>query len=91
MQLTAELKKKYCAQLAPFVDVASASAGSAGSASDAESLPNRMLGRPKIQSRDALVTVCTAAGLERRAVDKKRQRETFRALKKHPEDVRSLP
>ncbi len=52
--------------------------------------PNRMLGRPKIKSRDALVTVCTADGLERRAVDKKRDRESFRQLKKHPESVRTL-
>ncbi|MCR9246309.1 MAG: small ribosomal subunit Rsm22 family protein [bacterium] len=52
---------------------------------------HRLLGRPRIRSRDALVTACTAAGLETIAVQKRGDAATFRVLKKNATSVRSLP
>ncbi|MCA8949808.1 MAG: methyltransferase domain-containing protein [Planctomycetes bacterium] len=52
--------------------------------------PNRTLGRPKLRSRDALVQVCREGALRTATVGKREDVETWRALKKHPETVRSL-
>ncbi|MCA8978135.1 MAG: hypothetical protein KDC98_25635 [Planctomycetes bacterium] len=52
--------------------------------------PDRVLGRARIRSRDALVTTCTGDGLQTVVIDKRRDAAAFRALRKHPESLRSL-
>lgn len=52
---------------------------------------NRVLGRPRIRSREAVVHVCVPGEVRTVAVGKRDDAATFRALKKHPESVRALP
>lgn len=52
---------------------------------------NRLLGRPRLGKHETHVQLCTAAGLANARVTKRDDPATFRALKKHPETVRSLP
>ncbi len=53
--------------------------------------PNRVLGRPHVDSRRARVRICEAGACALVDVGKRAEPATWRALKKHPETVRSLP
>lgn len=53
--------------------------------------PQRVLGRPRHGAHTTAVMVCEADGLRTVAVQKRTDAATWRALKKHPESVRSLP
>jgi SAM-dependent methyltransferase len=52
---------------------------------------NRMLGRPDIGKHAATVQLCTASTLREVRIDKRRQPELWRTLKKRPETLRELP
>jgi SAM-dependent methyltransferase len=52
---------------------------------------HRILGRPAVKSREAIVQVCAGNELRPITVTKRADAATFRTLKKHPETVRTLP
>jgi SAM-dependent methyltransferase len=52
---------------------------------------NRLLGRPHIHPHTVAARVCTATGLVDVELQRRREPQVWRELKKHPERVRTLP